>query len=103
MLSLVEYTWIEGVLNHSLHGVVMLELGLREDPTAVHRPWDVQLRIPGQADHLLPPDTRLLDLFDQTGGTLLVLGVPGSGKTTLLLDLARIVEGVRAEIESLRA
>jgi len=38
---------------------------------------------------LLPPDTKIVDVFDEMGQNLLVLGEPGSGKTTMLLELAR--------------
>ncbi len=37
----------------------------------------------------LPSDTRIIQLYDEAGGELLILGEPGSGKTTLLLELTR--------------
>ncbi|GHP00811.1 hypothetical protein KSF_108580 [Reticulibacter mediterranei] len=37
----------------------------------------------------LPPGTTLIEVYDEAGHGLLILGAPGSGKTTLLLDLAR--------------
>lgn len=36
-----------------------------------------------------PYRQRILDVFDEVGGALLILGAPGTGKTTLLLELAR--------------
>lgn len=89
MLTLVETFWIKGVLEQSLHGAAMLELGLQPQPDAVRHPWDTILQLPGQPERPLPPGTRLSDVFDEAGGTLLILGQPGSGKTTMLLDLAR--------------
>lgn len=89
MLSLVHNTWIEGVLEKSLHGAVMLELGLEEKTGEVQRPWDTVLKIPGEADALIPHDRKLLEIFDQSEQALLILGAPGSGKTTMLLDLTR--------------
>jgi DNA polymerase III delta prime subunit len=38
---------------------------------------------------MLQPGTKIMDVFDEMGETLLILGEPGSGKTTLLLELAR--------------
>ncbi|MFN6461515.1 MAG: NACHT domain-containing protein [Nostoc sp. DedVER02] len=37
----------------------------------------------------LPPETKIVDIFSQEEGKLLILGTPGSGKTTLLLQLAK--------------
>lgn len=78
MLTQVETAWIKGVLEKSLHGAVLLELGLKEQPGLVHRPWDTLLKIPGEADQLLPPDQKLLDIFDQSAQALLILGEPRS-------------------------
>ena len=36
----------------------------------------------------IPPQCQLIDVFQQVGQRLLILGKPGSGKTTLLLELA---------------
>src|SRR5260370_27315155 len=36
----------------------------------------------------LPPETEILQVYDQANGELLILGEPGSGKTTLLWKLA---------------
>ncbi|WP_199344656.1 MULTISPECIES: NACHT domain-containing protein [Nostoc] len=37
----------------------------------------------------LPPESKIVDIFNQEDGKLLILGTPGSGKTTLLLKLAK--------------
>lgn len=47
------------------------------------------LQRPQHPDQLLPPGTRISQVFDEADGALLILGVPGAGKTTLLLELAR--------------
>lgn len=89
MLQRVHNTWIEGVLEQSLHGAAMLELGKAYDPQAVERPWDRELFLPGQERQPVPHGTSILEIFERCSGALLILGEPGSGKTTTLLELAR--------------
>lgn len=89
MLQNVQAFWIQGVLENSLHGAALIELGLRESIGKVDNPWDILLRKPDTTDETLPPGTQILDVFDRLNGTLLILGEPGSGKTTTLLELTR--------------
>ena len=89
MLTKVRLTWIEGVLNKSLFKEARIALDLAEREGAVQRPYEVVRRRPGQHDSPLPPETRIVDVYDAQEGALLILGAPGSGKTTLLLELAR--------------
>lgn len=84
----VRHFWIDGVLENSLHGAVLMQLGLSTQSNFSHHPWIVNVRHNGE-DHSLTANTRILDVFDQSAGTLLILGEPGSGKTTLLLELTR--------------
>jgi hypothetical protein len=80
MLELVRNTWIKGVLEKSLHGAVMIELGLEERADAVERPWDIVLRTIDQPNRTLPRGTKIIDVFDAMNGALLILGKPGSDK-----------------------
>lgn len=98
MIDNVRRFWIDGVLDNSLHGAVLMQLGLQAQPESVSRPWDVKIRRDGE-DRTLNNDTRIMDVFDYSGGTLLILGEPGSGKTTLLLELTRDLLD-RAETQS---
>jgi hypothetical protein len=108
LLNKVRNYWIKGVLETSLQGRIQIELGLEERLDAVVCPWSlswehVDIRapvsegdasftaIPQGRSHQLPPDTRLIDKFDEIGAgrTLLILGEPGSGKTITLLELTK--------------
>jgi transcriptional regulator with XRE-family HTH domain len=99
MLQNVRRFWIEGPLENSLYAATLIELGLKEPLGKVENPWETLLRETGVQDKLLPPGTRILDVFEQLNGKLLILGDPGSGKTTSLLELARDLL-VRAEADA---
>jgi DNA polymerase III delta prime subunit len=89
LLKRVKNGWVKGVLEQSLHGEVLIELGLEERRDAVLTRQGIELQTPGKPNRLLPPGTEIVDVFDELGQTLLILGEPGSGKTTMLLELAR--------------
>ena len=89
LLGHVENAWIKGVLDASLHGAALLDLGIKPDPEAVTQyPWAIKKE---STDETLPAGTSMLEIFDSIGmgRSLLILGAPGSGKTTMLLELAR--------------
>jgi transcriptional regulator with XRE-family HTH domain len=89
MLKRVRSTWIDGVLEHSLHHAVFIALGLQEQPDALADPWRLQIQEIDKAPHPLPKGTHITQVYDEADGELLILGEPGAGKTTLLLELAR--------------
>lgn len=90
MLERVKQDWIEGVLENSLHGQVLIELGMEERLDQVdNRPWDMVLQTPERPPRPLPQGTKMVEVFDEMNQALLILGEPGSGKTTMLLELAR--------------
>lgn len=89
LLGHVETAWIKGVLDASLHGAALLDLGIKQDPEAVTKyPWAIQKE---STKETLPAGTSMLEIFDSIGmgRSLLILGAPGSGKTTMLLELTR--------------
>ena len=90
LLNHVENGWIKGVLDASLHGAALLDLGIKEDRAAVNRqyPWAIKKEA---TDETLPAGTSMLEIFENIGmgRALLILGKPGAGKTTMLLELAR--------------
>lgn len=89
MLEHVQDFWIKGVLEQSLYREMLIDLGMEYTPDAVHYPWDMVQHRPDRANTTLPAHTRMIDVFTEACGELLILGAPGSGKTTMLLDLAR--------------
>ena len=89
MIARVRADWVQGVLERSLYNVARIDLGLTTRPGAVERGIDALIQRPGEDPQLLAAGTRLLTVFDDQQGQLLVLGAPGAGKTTLLLELAR--------------
>jgi serine/threonine protein kinase/DNA polymerase III delta prime subunit len=89
MLQKVRAFWITGILETSLQGTSFIMPGLHEQPAAVANPWGSPLQQPAEYTRPLAPDTPITQVYDQSGGELLMLGEAGAGKTTLLLELAR--------------
>ncbi|GAC1688358.1 MAG: hypothetical protein PVS3B1_27810 [Ktedonobacteraceae bacterium] len=56
---------------------------------AVANPWCLQLQKHESSPDSLSPGTAINEVYEQSLGSLLLLGRPGAGKTTLLLTLAR--------------
>lgn len=91
LLNNVKTSWVEGVLEKSLHEQIPIVLGLENRSSAVASPWNLDIINPDKSCQSLPTGTPVIDVFDKLGegGTLLILGEPGSGKTITLLQLAR--------------
>ncbi|MEM7534590.1 MAG: hypothetical protein AAF639_20585 [Chloroflexota bacterium] len=80
--------WVDGVLKSSLYQEVRIRLKLDENGDAVdNRPWDLILQQPNQPDQSIDEQMQLIDVYNQMGQRLLIMGEPGSGKTTTLLML----------------
>src|SRR5262249_29134420 len=89
LLKQVRTTWIEGVLEHSLHQAALIALDLQAQPDALANPWHLEVQETNQPPSRIPTGTSLVQIYDEADGELLILGEPGAGKTTLLLELAR--------------
>ncbi len=98
MLGHVENFWVKGVLEKSLYGAALLDLGIKEDPDALNYPWAIKREANKET---LPADKSMLEIFQEIGigRSLLILGAPGSGKTTMLLELTRqLIERARCDV-----
>lgn len=80
--------WVKNVLEDSLYQNVLIELDMVDKAKAVsHRPWDMVVHRPEQADRPLPAGTTILTVYQEMQSRMLLLGEPGAGKTTMLLQL----------------
>lgn len=90
MLQRVENYWIKGLLEKSLYQKARVELRMNLAPEAVEQyPLDAVIQRPTRGSEQIPPEKPIVDVFNELGKALLILGAPGAGKTTLLLELAR--------------
>lgn len=89
MLENVHNIWIRGVLEQSLYNIARIELSLTEVSNEVNHPLHLEVLGRDGETRDLHSRTSILEVYDSSNKSLLVLGAPGAGKTTLLLELAR--------------
>lgn len=89
LLEKVENRWVKRVLEHSVHGAALLELGKEVHSGLVEHPWEMNLRVPGKDERRVPASENIADLFRDLEQSLLIVGDPGTGKSTTLLELTR--------------
>jgi hypothetical protein len=98
MLGHMENFWVKGILEKSLYGMALLDLGIKEDPDVLSYPWAIKRET---AKETLPAGTSMLEIFQKIGmgRSLLILGAPGAGKTITLLALTReLIELARQDV-----
>jgi hypothetical protein len=85
----VHQAWVKDVLEQSLHHEVALALGKELAPETIEAPWSRVAEFPNRRARPLATLRPILDIFEESGRMLLVLGDPGGGKTITLVELLR--------------
>jgi predicted NACHT family NTPase len=88
MLRRLRHTYSD-LLAQALQGNVWIELGLSQRPNAVQNAVNRLFDVSNSMERSYPPDTSIVDAYDESEHELLILGDPGVGKSTLLLNLAQ--------------
>jgi predicted NACHT family NTPase len=98
VINQVRFSWINGVLEPSLGEAAPIRQALQMRPDLVVNPLGESVQESNRPPSHLPPQTSMLQVYDQVNGRLLIVGEPGAGKTILLLELARgLLERARAD------
>jgi energy-coupling factor transporter ATP-binding protein EcfA2 len=76
-------------LGQALQENALFSITFQKQPALLHNPANALFRHLPQDPSLSPEGTSLVDVYDQSGGELLILGEAGAGKSTLLLHMAQ--------------
>ena len=88
LLARVRNDWVGVVLDQPLYRIARIELGLDARTNAIERPVQRLVRFPPETSRDLAAGMGIIEVYDDQGQALLILGAPGVGKTTLLAELA---------------
>ena len=80
LLRKVKEFWVEGVLEKSVHGQALIDLGKEAWIEKTEHPWEQILELPDQTSRTLRPEEPIHKIFDDVGRSLLILGAPGSAR-----------------------
>jgi len=83
----VRIFWIDGVLKKSLYNELLIRLDLAQKPDVIERPWNLTFVQDELPEQIIDDDKAIIDVFNEMGQQMLILGEPGSGKTITLLTL----------------
>jgi len=97
LLDKVERFWIKDVLEASLVTGSLIPLCKVLRPDLDNHPLQDITEVPDQSRKDLSPGTKIVDIFNEAGRILLILGSPGSGKTFTLLELTRDLIAISRE------
>ena len=80
MLGRVESDWIQGLLEPSLQGQALIALGMEDRAEAVDAKgaWEDVVQMPGEARQPLAQGDTIVDAFERSKHSLLILGGPGN-------------------------
>lgn len=86
--------WYQDFLNDSLEHATWLDLDLADKPDALYNPVPLLVRDAHLPEHLCPPGTSIIQVYEEAHAELLILGEPGSGKSTQLYTLGQHLLGL---------
>ncbi len=88
LLEVVQSSWIAGVLTTSINQTLPIQLNKEIKVGVIERSEAARLAALHQQSSAIPSNKKILEIFEEMGRALLILGGPGSGKTMTMLQLA---------------